>query len=93
MVSGTPSRWSFADGTLAFSYTTARVDGTGDFAAGAQTVISVPAVQFPNGYVVTVTGGQVVSAPNATKLVIAAAEGASAVSVTVTGAAAGALTT
>lgn len=90
VVSGTPKKWSYADGTLAFSYTTARVDGTGDFAAGAETVISVPAVQFPNGYQVSVVGGHVVSAANAAQLVIAADDGATAVSVTVIGAAAGA---
>ncbi|WP_267292330.1 cellulase family glycosylhydrolase [Mycobacterium hackensackense] len=89
-VSGTPKSWSYADGTFAFSYSTAKADGSGTFAAGAQTTISVPAVQFPNGYQVSVVGGHVVSAANDAKLVIAADDGATAVSVTVTGAAAGA---
>ncbi|MHA3019157.1 cellulase family glycosylhydrolase [Mycobacterium sp. BMJ-28] len=84
-VSGTPKSWSFADGNFSFSYSTARADGSGNFPAGSQTTISVPAVQFPNGYQVTVTGGQVVSAPGATQLVIAADDGAATVSVAVTG--------
>lgn len=83
-VSGTPKGWSTADdGTFQFSYSTARVDGRGDFAAGSRTVISTPPGQFPNGYTVTVTGGQVVSAPNAAQLVIASDTGATTISITV----------
>jgi endoglycosylceramidase len=44
----------------------------------------VPAIEYPNGYEVSVTGGQVVSAPNAPELVIASDGSANAVSVTVT---------
>jgi hypothetical protein len=43
----------------------------GCFPAGSQTTISVPSVEFPDGYQVSVTGGEVVSAPNAAELVIA----------------------
>lgn len=84
-VSGTPTSWSYRDGTFRFSYSTAKADGSGSFQAGAQTTISVPAVQFPNGYQVSVTGGQVVSAPGAAQLVIAADDGAGTVSVVVAG--------
>jgi endoglycosylceramidase len=84
VVAGTPNSWSFDNGTFQFSYTTAMVDGSVDFAAGAQTTISTPVVEFPDGYQVTVDGGHVVSAANAPELVIASDAGATTVSVTVT---------
>ncbi len=89
VTSGTPQGWSFADGNFEFSYTTEKVDGSGNFAVGAQTIISVPAIEFPNGYSVSVTGGHVVSVPNAPVLVIASDTGAGTVSVVVNGNAAG----
>ncbi|MBB3606079.1 endoglycosylceramidase [Mycolicibacterium sp. BK556] len=87
VVSGTPSVWSFSDGTFEFGYSTAKVDGSGSFAAGSLSTISVPEVQYPNGYQVTVTGGHVVSAANAARLVIASDPGATAVQVVVSPAA------
>jgi endoglycosylceramidase len=89
VISGTPTSFSFENGTFDFSYSTEEADGLGSFAAGSQTTISVPAVEFPNGYEVSVTGGHVVSAPDAPELVIASNAGASTVSVVVTGAAVG----
>lgn len=88
-ISGTPQSWSYANGTFQFSYATQKADGTGSFAAGAQTIISTPTVEFPSGYQVTVTGGHVVSAPNAPQLVIASDDGAATVRVVVTAAPAG----
>lgn len=86
VVSGTPKGWTVDDdGTFSFTYSTERVDGTGTFAAGSQTTISTPAVQYPDGYEVVVTGGHVVSAPNDAKLVIASDPGATVITVTVTG--------
>ena len=82
--SGTPGSYSFENGVFQYSYSTAAVNGSGDFPAGSQTTISVPTVEFPDGYTVSVTGGEVVSAPDATHLVIASNAGASTVSVTVT---------
>ncbi len=82
-VSGTPTSMSFTGGTFTFSYSTQRADGTGSFAAGAQTVISVPTVEFPSGYQVSVTGGQAVSDPDAPALVIASDAGAGTVDVVV----------
>lgn len=70
-VSGTPKGWSWKNGTFTFRYTTEKADGSGSFAAGSQTSISVPTVEFPNGYQVSVTGGQVISAAGAPVLVIA----------------------
>jgi endoglycosylceramidase len=84
VISGTPNSWSFDNGTFDFSYSTEQADGLGSFPAGSQTTISVPAVEFPNGYEVSVTGGQVVSAPDAPELVIASDNGASTVTVVVT---------
>ena len=83
-ISGTPDSHSFDNGTFQFSYSTEEADGLGSFPAGSQTTISVPAVEFPNGYTVAVTGGEVISAPNAPELVIASDNGASTVSVVVT---------
>jgi endoglycosylceramidase len=83
LVSGTPKAWSFTNGTFTFGYSTAKIDGSGTFADGALTTISVPAVEFPNGYQVTVTGGHVVSLANAAQLVIAADSGATTVNVVV----------
>lgn len=83
VISGTPNSWSFANGTFQFSYSTDKADGSGSFPAGSQTTISVPTVEFPSGYQVSVVGGHVVSAPNAPKLVIASDAGATTISVVV----------
>ncbi|MCV7385467.1 cellulase family glycosylhydrolase [Mycolicibacter longobardus] len=83
-VAGVPGNWSFTDGTFAFSYSTAMADGSGQFAAGAHTEISVPTSIYPDGYQVEVTGGNVVSAANAPVLVIASDGGANTVTVKVT---------
>jgi endoglycosylceramidase len=85
-VSGTPIAFSYNSGKFEFSYSTEKADGSGRFAAGAQTAISVPAVQFANGYQATVTGGHVVSAPNAPILMVVSDDGAETVNVTVTAA-------
>ncbi|CAN5508714.1 hypothetical protein BH09ACT7_BH09ACT7_39320 [soil metagenome] len=85
VISGTPNSWSFTDGTFQFSYSTDKADGSGSFAPGSQSTISVPAVEFPNGYQLSVTGGHVVSAPGAATLVIASDPGAATVGVVVNG--------
>lgn len=89
LVSGTPGGWSFDNGTFRFSYATEMVGGQGSIGAGAQTEISVPATEYPDGYQVVVTGGHVVSQPNAPILIIAADSGATTVNVTVSNAADG----
>jgi endoglycosylceramidase len=86
VISGTPTSYSFDNGTLQFSYSTDEADGLGSFPDGSQTTIAIPSVEFPDGYQVSVTGGEVLSAPNAAELVIASSGGASAVSVTVSAA-------
>lgn len=51
---------------------------------GLNQVYKVPPIEYPNGYHVSVTGGQVVSAPNAPVLAIASNAGADTVDVVVT---------
>jgi endoglycosylceramidase len=82
-VAGTPDSYSFNDGIFQLSYSTERADGLGSFPAASQTTISVPAIEYPNGYQVSVTGGQVISLPNAPQLVIASDAGATTIAVTV----------
>lgn len=83
-IAGTPSAWEFdsASKTFALSYTTARLDRSGGFPAGSQSTVSVPAVQYPGGYAVTVEGARVVSA-GGTLLRLASCPGASQVQVRV----------
>lgn len=83
VIAGIPNSWSFSGGVFSFSYSTAMADGSGIFGAGSETKISIPDIQFPNGYQVSVTGGHVVSAPNASVLVIESNAGAGTISVTV----------
>jgi len=83
-VSGTPKSWSWKNGTFTFSYSTQKAYGSGSFGVGSQTVISVPQVEFPAGYQVSVVGGQVISDADAPVLVIAADGTSSKISVVVT---------
>ena len=65
-------------------YSTERPDRAGRFSPGAQTLVSVPPIEYPNGYQVAVKGGQVVSPPNAPVLTVVADAGAESVDVVVT---------
>ena len=84
-VAGTPEGWSFDPASKIFllTYSTARVGG-GAFPTGTLTQVEVPPLQYSTGYSVTVTGGRVVSAPNAPELLVASNPGAGTVAVTVT---------
>jgi endoglycosylceramidase len=83
-VSGTPVSWSFANGVFTLSYSTARVAAPlTRFAAGSETDIATPAIEFPAGYTVSVTGGAVASAPNAPVLRVLSTPGATTITVTV----------
>jgi endoglycosylceramidase len=86
LVAGTPQRWSYDPSTHVFTatYSTARADGHGRFGSNAISQFEVPATAYPDGYDVTVTGGQPVSGENDSLLLVAAAPGARDVSVTVT---------
>ena len=83
VVAGTPTSWSFSGGVFRLVYSTTHATGLGRFAAGAQTRISTPAIEFPSGYQVAVTGATVASAPNAPVLVVSAIPGATTIRVTV----------
>jgi endoglycosylceramidase len=63
------------------TYSTERADGTGAFAAGSRTSVSVPAVRYTSGYKVAVSGGRVVSTGGV--LQVASCPGAAGVTVTV----------
>lgn len=71
-VSGTPVSYAFnrTSGRFTLTYSTLKAAGGGRFADGAQTTIAVPALHYPDGYTVEVAGGTVVSAPNASELVV-----------------------
>ena len=83
LVSGTPGSYGYDTSTQVFTltYSTERADGTGAFAAGSQTSISVPAVSYASGYQVAVAGGTVVSRGGV--LQVASCPGATSVTVTV----------
>jgi endoglycosylceramidase len=84
-IAGTPNSWSFGSetGTFQLSYSTEMVDGSGTFGPDAQSAISVPVIEYPNGYQVSVTGGHVASDPNAPELLIASNGSANTITVTV----------
>ncbi|KAA1428729.1 glycoside hydrolase family 5 protein [Nocardioides antri] len=87
VVAGTPARWDFDRSTQRFvtSWTTARAGSLpGRFGGGAITRIAVPTLVYGDGYRATVTGGRVVSAPDAPVLVVRQAAGALAGRVVVT---------
>jgi endoglycosylceramidase len=83
LVAGTPDSYGYDPSTSVFTlaYSTERADGTGVFPAGSQTSIAVPAIQYPDGYEVNVSGGTVVSAGGI--LDVASCSGATTVTVTV----------
>lgn len=72
LVSGTPSSYSFDQASRVFSlsYTTRGPRGN-RFGVGSCTAIVVPQIQFPDGYVVEVSGARVTSVPDAGVLTLA----------------------
>ncbi len=77
-IAGTPQAMSFDTSSKAFSLTYAPRTST------APTEIFLPARQYPNGYQVSVQGGQVVSVAGASLLQVTNNDGASQVQVKVT---------
>jgi endoglycosylceramidase len=81
---GLPTSYGFepATGVLDYAYATSRPDGS-VAPAGVTTVLAMPPTAYPDGYTVQVTGAGVVSAPDATELVLCNDPGASSVVVRV----------
>jgi endoglycosylceramidase len=84
VVAGTPTFWLARSSTFRMLYSTERADHGGRFGPGAQTIISTPPIEYPNGYQVFAIGGQVTSAANAPLLTIVANPGVDTVQVVVT---------
>lgn len=85
VISGTPLSWSWDKATSTFRASYSRTGaGGGTFPAGAVSEFFVHPRFFPSGYQVQVTGGTVTSAPNASRLTVAALPGTAAITVTVT---------
>ena len=84
LVAGTPSSYGYDTSTSTFTlaYRTERADGTGVFASGSDSTVAVPAVQYPSGYQVVVTGAKVVASV-AGQLEVASCSGATKVTLTV----------
>jgi endoglycosylceramidase len=84
-VAGTPLRWDFDSDTRLFEldYSTDRPGGGGSFRPGSLTEVFVGHRHYPGGYVAEVSGGQVVSAPNAEVLLVRSVGRANEVSVRV----------
>jgi endoglycosylceramidase len=85
-VAGTPTAFAYdaAARVLDFSWDATRASGEGRFPPGAVTSISTPAVAYPDGYSVEVTGAKVTSAPCAATLTLTRLPAARTVSVRVT---------
>jgi endoglycosylceramidase len=85
LLSGTPRSFRFraASRTLTVRYSTLRAGSRKRFRRGSLTRISVPRVQYPNGYRALVKGARVISAPGARVLRLAACAGARTVRVRV----------
>lgn len=84
-IAGTPKSYGFDVGSHTFSldYLILRADGSGKFPAGSQTVIVLPARQYPSGYAVTVHGARIVSTPGAQQLLLESCAGANEITVSV----------
>jgi endoglycosylceramidase len=83
LVAGTPASYGYDTSTSTFSltYSIRRADGAGAFPAGSASEVAVPAVAYPGGYAVEVSGGKVTT--SAGVLTVASCPGATTVSVTV----------
>ncbi len=83
LVAGTPLSYGYdtSSSTFTLAYSTDRAAGTGEFAAGSDSTVTVPAVQYPSGYQVVVSGAKVVSEGGT--LTLASCSGATKVTLTV----------
>lgn len=83
LVSGTPAGFDYVptDRTFTFSYSTAAPDGR---ISRSPTVVYVPPLDYPHGYIVIVHGARLSSKPNATDLLLNPIPGARTVTLTIT---------
>lgn len=67
VVAGVPTGFSYdpASDTFQLTYSTGRASGAGRFPAGSETDVYVPALHYPHGYSVRVTGAAPISKPGA----------------------------
>lgn len=65
-IAGTPisTEWDANSKTYTASWSSTRVDGSGNFSAGSTSELVVPAINFPNGFTVNVDGGRATVAPD-----------------------------
>lgn len=72
-VAGVPLHLAYdpSSHVMTFSWSPERAGGTGYFGAGATSVFAVPRLDYPLGYTVHASGVKVLSAPNASTLVVA----------------------
>lgn len=80
---GTPleTRFDGKSGTLEYRYSTRLPSGRN--ASGKLTLIRIPAIQYPRGYTIRISGGEAVSRPDAPLALVKASRGAAHVDVTI----------
>jgi endoglycosylceramidase len=81
-VAGTPENLTYSptSSTLSFVWSTAKPDG-GSYPLRTKTVFVAPSTVYPNGYLTTVAGGTVTSAPNAPEITVVNGRGSNSVTV------------
>jgi endoglycosylceramidase len=84
-VAGTPIGFSYdaTSNVFQLSYSTERASGDGSFPVGSETDVYVPAVHYPSGYSVQVSGAAPVSAAGASVLRLASCAGSTTITVRV----------
>ena len=80
-VAGTPTSWSYDPGSRTFTLDYRARQPNGKPAPNAPTAVFVPALHYPTGYRVSVSGARVVSSPTAGTLLLCNSAGAGSVSV------------
>jgi endoglycosylceramidase len=85
VIAGTPERYSFDPASKRFelAYSTRRADGDGSFRRG-RTLVFLPQIQYPDGYVTKVRGGAIEGSSKGRRLVLRPGGGSKRVSLTVT---------
>jgi len=85
LVAGTPLSYAYDNATSTYQLTYSTQSPSGlQFGVGACTAIEIPSIQYPTGYQVQVTGGQVISQAGAGVLEVMSTVSSGSTSVTVT---------